>query len=83
MSWQHYVLFILVAVGVVGCGSIAFAFVLIAREGGWQAAIQKPIAERRWTPARRLMLVGAGLSLAFAVGITILGVIPGGLPWRD
>ena len=72
MSWQEIVILVLAGIGAIGVCLIASAFVLVARHGGWSRAMQQPIAERRWPPARRLMLAGASLALFFAILIGIL-----------
>jgi len=43
--------------------------VLIAVHGGWQQVIQQPIAKGRWPMPRRLLFIGAGLGMMFAIGI--------------
>ena len=72
---------VVLAVGLVGFCSMVAAFVLVARAGGWQQAMQ-PTPESRWPLARRLMLLGATLGCLFGVLLFILYLIPGGLPWR-
>lgn len=83
MNWPLIVVLVLAAVGTVGFCLMIAAFVLIARHGGWQKAIQQPIAETRWTLPRRLLAVGASLGMLFGIGIVLLGMIPGGIPWRN
>jgi len=80
MTWLNIVGVMLLAAGAVGFCLMMAAFVVITRQG-WKQAIQQPIAEGRWTPARRLMLVGAALGATFAIGIAILAFVPGGIPW--
>lgn len=82
MGWQHITAFTLAGIGTLGFGLMIVAFVLIALQGGWKQSIQQPIAEGRWPLSRRLLLVGAGLGVVFAIGIVVLGMIPGGIPWR-
>ncbi len=76
MSWPILVLYSLAAVGAVGVFLMLVAFVLIARQGGWQKAIQQPIAEGRWPLTRRLLLVGPILGMFSMVGLIILRMIP-------
>jgi hypothetical protein len=83
MNLPLVIVFVLAGVGSVGVCLIVASFVLVARQGGWNRAMQKPIAAGRWPMARRLMLAGASLTLTFAVGMVILRLIPGGIPWRD
>ena len=59
-------LIITLVIGLLGFCAMAAAFVLIARRGGWQRAMQ-PTAEDRWPLPRRLMLVGAMLGVLFGV----------------
>jgi hypothetical protein len=73
-------LYSVLAVGLVGFALMVAAFVLIARAGGWQRAMQ-PTPEGRWPWARRLMALGAGLGCLFGVLLSILRFIPGGIPW--
>jgi uncharacterized BrkB/YihY/UPF0761 family membrane protein len=68
------------AIGLVGFCLTSAAFVLVARRGGWQQAMQ-PTPEGRWPIARRLMLVGAVLGTLFGFLLLVLSLIPGGLPW--
>jgi hypothetical protein len=81
MSWQYIVGPTLAAIGALGFCFMIAAFVLIARQGGWQQVIGRSVAERRWPLPRRLLLIGATLAFLFAIGITILCLIPGGRPW--
>lgn len=81
MDWPLIVVIVLAAIGATGVGLMVAAFVLIARQGGWNRAIQQPIAERRWPLARWLMPIGAGLGLVMGLGLVILRLIPGGIPW--
>ena len=83
MGWPHIAAFTLAVIGAVGFCLMMVAFVVIARQGGWKQAIQQPIAEGRWPIPRRLLLVGAMLAAVFCIGIFILGLIPGGVPWRN
>ena len=83
MGWQHITAFALAAIGAVGFCMMIAAAVLIALQGGWKQAIQEPIAEGRWPMARRLLFIGAMLGGLFAVGIVVLSLIPGGIPWRN
>lgn len=80
MTWLNMIGVTLLVVGAAGFCLMMAAFVVIARQG-WKQAIQQPIVEGRWTPARRLMLVGAALAATFAIGIAILASVPGGIPW--
>ncbi len=80
MNWPLIVTLILAVIGAAGVGLMLVAFVLIVRHGGWQQTIQRPIAEGRWPLSRRLLLAGASLALLFALGMTILAMIPGGIP---
>jgi len=71
---------IAVAIGVVGLGLMVAAFALVRRRGGWQSAMQ-PDAGGCWSAPRRLMYAGALLGVLFAILLTVLFIIPGGLPW--
>ena len=70
----------LLAVGLVGFCSMVAAFVLVARGGGWQQAMQ-PTADGRWPLPRRLMILGATLGCLFGLLFFVLSLIPGGIPW--
>ena len=83
MNWPLTATLTLAAIGAIGVCLMVLAFVLIVRQGGWQPAIQQSIAEGRWPLPRRLLLFGASLALLFAAGMTILRIIPGGIPWRE
>ena len=82
MGWPHMTAYILAALGALGLCMMIPAAVLIALQGGWRRAIQQQIAQGRWPMARRLLLIGAALALLFSVGVFVLGLIPGGIPWR-
>ncbi|MBM4069344.1 MAG: hypothetical protein FJ271_10410 [Planctomycetes bacterium] len=83
MGWQHFTAFTLAGIGALGFCLMIVAFVMIALQGGWKQSIQQPMAEGRWPMGRRLLLVGAALGLVFAIGIFVLAMIPGGIPWRN
>lgn len=83
MGWQHITAFMLAGIGALGFCLMIVAFVLIARQGGWKQSIQQSIAEDQWPMSRRFILIGAALGLVFGVGIVVLGIIPGGIPWRN
>jgi hypothetical protein len=71
---------LVLAIGLVGFCLMVAAFVLVARAGGWQKAMQ-PTPESRWPLPRRLMALGAGLGCLFGLLLVILRLIPGGIPW--
>ncbi len=68
---------VLATAGVGFCLMLA-AFVLVARRGGWQRAMQ-PDAQGRWPLPRSLMLIGASLGCLFALLLSV----PGMVPWWD
>lgn len=76
MSWPILILYSLAALGSVGFFLMMVAFVMIAVQGGWQKAIQQPIADGRWPLPRRLLLAGASLGLFSVLGLTVLRMIP-------
>lgn len=76
MSWPITVLYALAAVGAVGFCLMMAAFVMIAVQGGWQKAIQQPIAQGRWPLPRRVLMVGASLGLFSLISLTVLRMIP-------
>lgn len=67
-----------IAIGVIGFGLMTAAFVMIARRGGWQQAMQAD-SQGRWPLPRCLMVAGASLCWLFPV----LTSIPGVVPWWD
>ena len=82
MGWNDYAIFALLGLGLVGFVTMTVAFVLLARQRSFKS-LQESDAAGRWPLSRRLMFVGALLGVLFGVGVAVLGVIPGGLPWRD
>jgi hypothetical protein len=68
------------AVGLVGFCLMLTAFVLVARQGGWQPAMQG-LPGGRWPLPRRLMFTGALLGVLFGLSYLVLSLIPGGIPW--
>lgn len=64
---------VILVIGLLSFCSMAAAFVLIARRGGWQRAMQ-PTAEDRWPLPRRLTFVGAMLGVLFGA---MYWVLPG------
>jgi multisubunit Na+/H+ antiporter MnhB subunit len=62
-------------IGAVGFVLMVAAFVMVARRGGWQQAMQ-PDARGHWPAPRQLMLVGALLGTVFGLLLTVPGVIP-------
>jgi Zn-dependent protease len=82
MRWNDYAVFALLGLGAIGFVLMTIAFVLIIRQGSFKS-LQQSDAAGRWPLPRRLMLVGAMLGMLFGLGVAVLGVIPGGLPWRD
>jgi hypothetical protein len=73
-------LFGALVIGSVGLILMVSAFVLVARQGGWQKAMQGA-DPGRWSLPRKLMFTGALLGVVFAVSICVLYLIPGGIPW--
>jgi len=67
-----------VTIGIIGFGLMTAAFVMIARRGGWQKAMQGE-DNRRWTLPRGLMVTGAFLCALFGVIASVANV----LPWRE
>src|SRR5262245_32728930 len=76
MDW--FMLYVALALGVVGFLLMLVAFALVAARGGWERAMQ-PNARGRWPLPRLLMLVGAALGALFG----LLLFIPGTVPWWD
>ena len=68
---------VLATAGVGFCLMLA-AFVLVARRGGWQQAMQ-PDAPGRWPLPRYLLLIGASLGCLFPLLLSVPGVVP----WWD
>ena len=66
------------AIASVGLCLMLTAFVLVARCGGWQQAMQSN-AQGRWPLPRYLMLIGASLGCLFP----LLMSVPGVVPWWD
>jgi hypothetical protein len=66
---------VIVLAGVGLCLMLA-AFVLVARRGSWQQAMQLD-ALGQWPLPRKLMVAGAGLGCLFSV----LMFLPGMVPW--
>jgi hypothetical protein len=80
---ENIPVFIAIAVGVAGFGTMCVAFFQIWRQGGWQKAMA-PTSEGKWFPARRLMLIGALLGCAFALFLSVLIAVeppPTRAPW--
>lgn len=71
-------IFAVLATAGVGLCLMLTAFVIVARRGGWQQAMQ-PDAQGHWPLPRYLMLVGASLGCLFA----LLMSVPGVVPWWD
>jgi len=82
MGWNDYAVFALLGMGAIGFVLMTIAFVLIARQGSWKS-LQASEPGARWSLPRRLMFAGAMLGMLLGVGIAVLTIIPGGLPWRD
>jgi hypothetical protein len=61
-----------------GFSLMVAAFMLVARRGGWQQAMQ-PDTDGHWPLPRKLMASGAGLGCLFAA----LMFVPGMVPWWD
>ena len=80
MDWTLLPILTATAIGFVGFCLMIAAFVMIAQQGGWKPAMQ-PNLQGSWSLPRRLMLVGASLSVLFSALISLLFVIPGGIPW--
>ena len=78
MNATYLPIILVAATSFVGLGLMTAAFVMIARRGGWQQAMQAD-AQGRWPQPRYLMAAGASLCCLFA----LLASIPGVLPWRD
>jgi hypothetical protein len=62
------------AVAAAGFCLLLTGFVLVARGGGWRAAMQST-AEGRWSLARRLLLAGAALGALSGLLMAFLGLI--------
>jgi hypothetical protein len=82
MDWSVMPILTVIAIGCVGVCLMAAAFVLVVRQGGWMQAMQSG-PDRRWSPARRLMVAGALLGVVFAFAGVLLFAIPGGIPWNE
>ena len=48
-------------------GFMTTAFILIARRGGWEKAMQKTATEGQWPAQRILMIIGASLGCLFGI----------------
>jgi hypothetical protein len=69
-------------VGIIGFVSMAAAFALAWRRGGWERAMAFG-PDGRWPLPRQLMAFGAALGVLFGLLIVVLSLVPGGLPWRQ
>ena len=78
MDFSDWPILLALAIGVIGFGLMTAAFILVARRGGWQKAMQGE-DQRRWPLPRRLMAAGALLCAIFP----LLTLIPGVVPWWD
>jgi hypothetical protein len=65
-------------IGGIGFCLMVVAFALIAWRGGWERAITKPSAEKRWPTQRWMMAAGAGCCTVMALGFTVLAVVTRG-----
>jgi hypothetical protein len=82
MDWSVVPILTVMAVGFFGFCLMVAAFVLIARQGGWVQAMRSE-PDGRWSVPRRLMFAGASIGIAFWLGVAILFLIAGGIPWLD
>jgi hypothetical protein len=75
---------IIVILGIAGVGFCLMlaAFIMIARRGGWERAMQ-PDAEGHWPLPRKLMLAGAALGCLFGLLMLLAPLVPGVVPWWD
>lgn len=80
-SMEYIPLILAIIVGVAGFGTMCVAFLQVWRQGGWQQAMALT-SDGRWSSARRLMVIGAGLGAGFGLFIFALSVF-GGLPWQS
>jgi hypothetical protein len=82
MNWSEVPVLAAIVVGCIGFCLMVAAFVMIARQGNWRQAMQSE-PDGRWSLPRRLMFAGAVFGVAFSLGVAILFLIPGGIPWMD
>jgi hypothetical protein len=78
MDWKDIPILVVLGIAVLGLSLMLAAFVLMARRGGWEPAMQ-PDAQGRWPLPRYLMLAGASLGCLFALLLSVPGVVP----WWD
>jgi hypothetical protein len=64
----------LAAIGCIGVCLMVAAFALIGWRGGWEVAITKPGAEKRWPAQRWMMLAGATCGLVAGLGWVLLSL---------
>jgi len=80
MDWSVVPILTVLVMGLVGCGLMTAAFVMVIRQGNWKQAMQsEPLG--RWSFCRRLMFAGALIGALVGLAIVILFQIPGGIPW--
>jgi hypothetical protein len=75
MRWEDVVAIASLVIGGIGICLMVAAFALTASRGGWDQAITKPIAEKRWPVQRWFMAIGAGLCALTAITWLFVGVI--------
>ena len=78
METRDFIIYVLGAIGSVGFCLMVVAFVLIVWRGGWEQAITKPIAEKRWPAQRWMMATGAGCCTVMALGFMVLAIVTRG-----
>ena len=81
MDWSLLPILSATLIGFVGFCLMLAAFALIARRGSWILAMQ-PDPQGNWPLPRRLMVIGASLSVLFSAILSLLFLIPGGIPWN-
>jgi hypothetical protein len=80
MDWSVVPILTAIVMGLVGFCLMAAAFIMVARQGGWKQAM-KSDPDGRWSLPRRLMFGGAFIGVLFSLGVMLLFLIPGGIPW--
>ncbi len=82
MDWSVLPILFAAAIGLIGSCLMIPALVMISWRGGWRQFMETDRQNKKWTLPRRLLLVGASLGVLFGILLTVLALIPGGIPWR-
>lgn len=79
MHWTQTALIVVPAIGVAGFCLLLAGFAVISARGGWERALIEPMKAGEWPLQRRLMAVGAALSVMTAF-LTPLATASLGVP---